>query len=316
VKLLVTGSSGWLCRTLIPQLRAAGYETIGLDPAPGPLTDVVGSAADRPRVTELFEEHRFGGVLHTGALHKPDIARYPQQAFIDINVTGTLNLLEEAADRPGCRFVFTSTTSLMISRAIREERGEGAVWLDETHGPLAPHNIYGVTKLAAEHLCRQHHEERGLPVVILRTSRFFPEDDDTLGQLDQENLKANEMLHRRATVEDMARAHLAALEKVEERGFGLYLVSAPPPFERHEAEELTRDAQSVIARRFPDAPALYGERGWTLPKSIGRVYDGSLIERELGFRYETRFVNVLEALRGGRPSPVANDPSYVSPLLR
>ncbi|MCQ8185213.1 NAD-dependent epimerase/dehydratase family protein [Parvularcula maris] len=315
MKLLVTGSSGWLCRYLIPQLRAAGHETIGLDPAPGPLTDVEGSAADRPLVARLFEEQRFGGVIHTGALHKPDIARYPQQGFIDTNITGTLNLLEEATARPGCRFVFTSTTSLMISRAIREERGEGAVWLNETHGPLEPRNIYGVTKLAAEHLCRQHHEERGLPVIILRTSRFFPEDDDTLGQLDQENLKANEMLHRRATVEDMARAHLAALDKAEERGFGLYLVTAPPPFERGEASELKRDAEAVIARHFPDAQTLYRGRGWSLPRSIGRVYDGSLIERELGFTYETRFEDVLEALREGRPSPVANDPSYVSPLV-
>ena len=67
------------------------------------------------------------------------------RAFVDVNVTGTLNLLDAAVSAGHDRFVFTSTTSLMISRVIREEEGSAAIWLDETSGPLAPRNIYGVT---------------------------------------------------------------------------------------------------------------------------------------------------------------------------
>ena len=90
--------------------------------------------------------HGIEAVIHAGALHKPDIVRYPRQAFIDVNVTGTLNLLEEAVAAGDERFVFTSTTSLMITQAIRDETATEAVWLDETSGPLQPRNIYGVTK--------------------------------------------------------------------------------------------------------------------------------------------------------------------------
>lgn len=316
MNVLLTGSSGWLGRFLAPTLRAAGHRVTGLDVAPGVDTQVIGSVADRAVVDRAFADHAIEAVIHAGGLHKPDIARYPAQAFIDVNATGTLNLLEAAQAAGHDRFVFTSTTSLMISRAIRDEAGDAAVWLDEDSGPIEPRNIYGVTKFAAEQLCRLAHFEHGLNVIVLRTSRFFPEDDDTHGDPPGENLKANEFLHRRLTVEDAARAHLAALDAAPRIGFGIYLVSAPPPFSRADAAELKRDAAAVIARAFPEAPAIYAARGWRLPDTIGRVYDASAIQRDLGFRFDTDFAAVLAALRHGTPLPFQHDPAYISPKER
>lgn len=275
---------------------------------------MLASVADRAALAPLFQDYKITAVIHAGALHKPDIARFPQQAFIDVNVTGTLNLLEEAAARPGTRFVFTSTTSLMISQKIREERGAEAVWLDEESGPLEPRNIYGVTKLAAEGLCRQHHLTRDLDVIILRTARFFPETDDTITDLSGPNLKSNELLYRRATVQDMARAHLCALECAGDIGFGLYIVAAPTPFSREDCGQLRSDAATLIADYFPEAKTLYAQNNWQLPQSIGRVYDGSRITRALGFQYQTGFDAVLSALRTGSDLPVLHNPAYCSPL--
>jgi UDP-glucose 4-epimerase len=273
---------------------------------------VVGSVADRALIKQVFGDFAIDAVVHAGALHKPDIARFSTQSFINANVTGTLNLLE-AASATGARFVFTSTTSLMISQAIRDERGAAAVFLDETAGPLEPRNIYGVTKLAAEGLCRMHHLERGLACVILRTARFFPEDDDTHRDIGGANLKANEFLYRRLSAEDCADAHILALERAPEIGFGLFVISAPTPFRRADAEALKRDAASVIARLYPDAPALYAQRDWRLPTRIGRVYDASLAGRVLGFRARIDFAAVLAALRENRPPPFSHDPDFVSP---
>ena len=316
MKLLVTGSSGWLGRHLVPLLRRQGHIVTGLDVAPDPWTDITGTVADRATVGRAIRDHGIEAIIHGGALHKPDIARYPAQAFVDVNVTGTLNLLEAAVAAGHDRFVFTSTTSLMITQSIRDGAGDRAHWLDETTGPLAPRNIYGVTKLAAEGLCRLHAAEHGLNCIVLRTGRFFPEDDDTHKEPSGYNLKANEFLNRRLTAEDAARAHVAALEKAPEIGFGLYIVSAPPPFTRTDAEALKRDARAVIARYFPDAPALYAARGWTLPASLDRVYDADLIARDLGFRCETDFAAVLDALRNDAPLPFAHDPNYTSPQQR
>jgi nucleoside-diphosphate-sugar epimerase len=296
-------------------LRETGHVVTGLDVAAGPVADIVGSVADRALIDRVFAEGRFDAVIHAGALHKPDIARYPAQAFVDVNVTGTLNLLEASVAAGVGRFVFTSTTSLMISEAIRAGHGDEAVWIDESLAPLEPRNIYGVTKLAAEQLCRLAWQNDGLPCIVLRTARFFPEEDDTHRALAGENMKANELLHRRLTVEDAAAAHLAALDRAPELGFDTLIVSAPTPFVPADAPALRANAAAIVEGYFPEAPALYARNCWSLPRTIDRVYDSGRAERVLGFRCRTNFATVLAALREGAPLPFAHDADYVSPAL-
>ena len=316
MRVLLTGSSGWLGRFLAPRLRAKGHEVTGLDVAPGVDTDVIGSVADRALVDRLFAERGIEAVIHAGALHKPDIVRYPRETFRAVNVEGTRNLLDAAVAAGNDRFLFTSTTSLMISdtvRAGKEGGAERAFWIDEDFEPLEPRNVYGETKLEAERLCRRAHDAHGLAIPVLRTGRFFPEEDDTHRDLTGENRKANELLGRRLTVEDAADAHLAALERAPALGFDTFILAAPTPFAREESEELIRDAPAAIARHFPDAAELYARAGWTLPASIERIYDPSHAGARLGFRCRTDFATVLDALRRGELLPFAHDPSYVSP---
>lgn len=316
MRLLLTGSAGWLGRHLARRLVAAGHKVVGLDVVAGECTHVVGSVADRDLIDRTIACHGIEAILHGAALHKPDIARHPRQAFVDVNVTGTLNLLEAAIAAGHDRFVFTSTTSLMVSDDVRAGADSaGAWWIDEDFGPLAPRNIYGVTKLAAEQLCRLAHRDSGMAVLILRTSRFFPEDDDTHTVPSGPNLKAIELLHRRLTVEDAAEAHLAAIESAPQIGCDTFIVSAPPSFAREEAAALAHDAAFVIQRHYPQAPALFARHGWVLPATIERVYDPGRAERILGWRAKTDFAAVLAALEQGAPLPFAHDPSYVSPTV-
>ena len=129
------------------------------------------------------------------------------------------------------------------------------------------------------------------------------------------NLKANELLNRRLTVEDAAAAHLAALEAAPGIGCDTFILSAPPPFAREEIEELAHDARAVIARHHPDAAELYAAEGWVLPETIDRVYDPSRAERRFGWRARTDFGSVLTALRHRTPLPFAHDPAYTSPII-
>jgi nucleoside-diphosphate-sugar epimerase len=306
VTLLVTGSAGHLGEALMRTWRGQGAAVRGIDRLPSPFTDAVGDIADRGFVRAAMAGVR--AVLHTATLHKPHVATHPRQAFVDTNVTGTLNLLEEAAAAGVRAFVFTSTTSA-FGEALRPPPGEPAVWVDETLTPQV-RNIYGATKIAAEDLCALMHKLTALPVLVLRTSRFFPEDDDepaARAERTQPNIQANEFLYRRVDLEDVVDAHRCALEAAPRIGFGRFIVSATTPFTREDAAELGRDLPSVLSRRVPGWQAVYARLGWTLPPAIDRVYVNAAARATLGWRPKADFTEVLRRLQasGDLRSPLA-----------
>jgi UDP-glucose 4-epimerase len=303
MRILVTGSSGWLGKTLVPRLADEGHEVVGLDPIPSATTRVVGSVVDRDLVRATIRDFEVEAIVHSGALHKPHVGTRERCDFVSVNIQGTLNLLEEAVSAKVNRFILTSTTSLMISKEIRAGRSGGArkaTWITEEMAPLLPRNIYGVTKLSAEELCRLFHELYGLPVLILRTSRFFPEEDDSAHEIIQSepNTKANELLYRRATVEDVAESHAVAIKMAPALGFDTFIISAKTPFSPDDCEELIVDAPTVVRRYFPQYPEIYARLGWTMFESIDRVYDPGKAFRRLGFVCRTGFGERLRELEG------------------
>jgi UDP-glucose 4-epimerase len=306
MRVLVTGSSGHLGEALVWVLRDRGHDVIGLDLNPSPSTTVAGSVADRDLVRECVAGA--DAVLHTATLHKPHVGSHRKQDFVDANVTGTLTLLEEAAAAGVRGFVFTSSTSA-FGRALTPAPGQPAAWITEDVVPR-PRNIYGVTKTAAEDLCELVHAEHGLPVVVLRVSRFFPEGDDNDDVRDaypDANVKANEFLYRRVDVADVADAHLLAAQRAARIGFGRYIVSATTPFTPADLAALRGDAPAVVRRLFPDYEAVYARLGWRMFPSVGRVYVNARARADLGWTPRYDFRTVLDALAAGQDprSPLA-----------
>ncbi|HVD58580.1 MAG TPA: NAD(P)-dependent oxidoreductase [Thermoleophilaceae bacterium] len=306
MKILVTGSAGHLGEALVRSLRDEGSEVVGLDLLDSPFTSVVGSIADRELVRRCLDG--VDAVLHAATLHKPHVGSHSRRQFVDANITGTLNLLEEAVAAEVESFVFTSTTSA-FGRALAPPPGAPAAWITEDVVPV-PRNIYGVTKAAAEDLCRLVHQDHGLPCLILRTSRFFPEEDDrdeVRTAYADDNLKANEYLYRRVDLEDVVSAHRLALDRAAAIGFRKYIISATTPFTRADLSQLRADAPAVVRRLFPDYEAEYERRGWTMFPSIERVYVNSLAREELGWapRYDFRHVLDSLAARADPRSPLS-----------
>jgi UDP-glucose 4-epimerase len=298
MRVLVTGSAGHLGEALVRTLGAAGHDAVGLDVLASPFTGEVGSIADPDTVKRCMAG--VDAVLHTATLHKPHVDTHSQQAFVDTNITGTLNLLEEAAAAGAGAFIFTSTTSA-FGRALSPPAGAPAAWITEDVVPV-PRNIYGVSKTAAESLVELFHRSHGLPALILRTSRFFPEEDDneaTRTAYDDANIKVNELLYRRADIEDVVSAHLAALERARAVGFGRYIISATTPFTRDDLAELRSDAPAVARRRVPEFAAEYERRGWRMFPGIDRVYVNLRARSELGWTPRHDFASVIARLAAG-----------------
>ena len=291
MRVLVTGSAGHLGEALVRTLRTDRHDVVSLDVLESPYTTHVGSIADRARVRRCMSGVQT--VFHAATLHKPHVATHSQQEFVDVNITGTLTLLEEAVAAGVESFIYTSTTSV-FGDALVPPQGAPAAWITEDVTPV-PKNIYGVTKSAAEDLCQLFHRNLGLACIVLRTSRFFPEEDDSRELREaysDDNAKVNEFLYRRVEIEDVVTAHLRAAERAPVIGFRKYIVSATTPFMPEDLAVLRADAPRVVRQRVPAYETEYQRRGWSMFPSIGRVYVNERARRELGWtpRYDFNFV--------------------------
>ncbi|MDD2773789.1 MAG: NAD(P)-dependent oxidoreductase [Elusimicrobiales bacterium] len=306
MKILVTGSAGHLGEALMRTLCKTKHEVVGLDTKKSAYTNKTGSIADRVFVRRCMRG--VDTVLHTATLHKPHVGTHSKQDFIDTNITGTLNLLEEAASVRVRAFVYTSTTSA-FGDALTPPPGAPAVWITEEVVPV-PKNIYGVTKLAAENLCELFHRNHGLDCIVLRTSRFFPEEDDRAEMrkaYDDGNAKMNEYLYRRVDIEDVVTAQLLAMRRISSIGFARYITSATTPFSLKDLPDLRTNAPLVVARYFPGYEAEYARRGWKMFPGIERVYINARAREDLGWRPRHDFGSLLSRLKTGRniQSPLA-----------
>lgn len=297
-KILVTGSAGHLGEGLVRVCRQKGYEVIGIDILPSAYTDHVGSITDR----EFVKQHMQGvdTVLHAATLHKPHVATHSKQDFIDVNISGTLCLLEESVAAGVQGFIFTSTTST-FGAAMVPGSGQQAIWVTEQLVPISK-NIYGLTKLAAEDLCQLFYRLYKLPCLVLRTSRFFLELDDNKQYRESHmdpNIKANEFLYRRVDIRDVVDAHLLAMEKAEDIGFGRYIISATTPFRQEDLAELQHNPAAVVGRMYPEFEHVYETLGWTMFSQIGRVYVNDLAREELCWEPKIDFQHILNKLQEG-----------------
>jgi UDP-glucose 4-epimerase len=306
MKVLVTGSAGHLGEALVRNLLDLQYEVVGLDILESPFTTHAGSIANRSFVQRCMRGVQ--AVFHAATLHKPHVATHRRQDFVDTNITGTLKLLEEAVAANVECFVYTSTTSVFGDALVPPQEAPAA-WITEDVAPV-PKNIYGVTKAAAEDLCELFHRNQNLPCIVLRTSRFFPEEDDNpqvRNAYSDANAKANEFLYRRVDIEDVVSAHLLAQKHAAALGFRKYIISATTPFRPSDLADLRVNAPGVLRQRIPGYESEYDRRQWKMFPSIDRVYVNERARKELGWLPRYDFHSIIDRLKKGEDlrSPLA-----------
>ncbi len=257
MKILVTGSSGKLGSVTVNHLRSYKHEVLGIDIIPSATTDRLIDLKEKSLVVEICKG--IDAVIHTAALHgKHYELQYPRDAFIETNISGTLNLLNACVANGVKKFLFTSTTSIYGEAMANKET---AVWVDEGLKEQ-PRDIYDITKQTAEQLCRDFFYKESLQTSVYRVSRFLPE---------VENLKINHRLYRGLDERDGAEALRLALN-IDFKDFEIFNISGGSPFKKDDLALLKHDPKTAILRHFPDAESIYNKRGWNFPESIDRVY--------------------------------------------
>jgi len=165
---LVTGATGRIGANLVKRLLKEGYEVRAFamkeDPLLGKLSQLksqvsYGDLTDYESLTNAMRD--VGLVIHLAAVmgRPPEMSK---QTYLDINVTGTLNVLE-ASVRSGsvAKFLFSSTDATYP--VVKPQYSP----IDENH-PQRPDSLYGFVKVAGEKLCFEYATEYGMPVTILR----------------------------------------------------------------------------------------------------------------------------------------------------
>jgi UDP-glucose 4-epimerase len=267
-KILVTGSSGQLGRELVNQLKSRNYRVLGIDVVESQTTDKLIDIRDAKQINELTIG--FDAIIHTAAIHgKHYELKYPRDTFISTNINGTFNLLNACVLNGIKKFLYTSTTSIYGNAMVDSNQ---AVWVDEMLTP-DPRDIYDITKLTAELLCRDYFEKEGIETTVLRVSRFLPEE---------ENLKAIHRLYRGLDERDGAYGIILALEKTFET-FEIYNISNESPFQKADLEALIRNPKEVMLKYYPKIESVFANKNWIFPNKIDRVYSIEKAKKELNY---------------------------------
>jgi len=296
VKVLLTGGAGFIGSHVADQLLACGHDVAIVDDLSSGKKENIPEGAVfyeqdiRDGCAEVFEEFKPDALSHQGA--QMDVRRSVREPDFDadVNVLGTLRLLESCVRYGVRRVVFASTGG-----AVYGEQREFPALEDHLQYPISP---YGVSKLAGERYLHFYHTQYGLPYTALRYANVYGPRQDPHGEAGVVAIFCGNLAAGRGStingsgeqtrdyvyVEDVARANVLALET--DAPSGAYNVGTGIETSVNELYEILREASG---RDLPPAhgPAKQGEqlRSSVNPTAAARI---------LGWRPETNLAAGLK----------------------
>ena len=274
MRVLITGAAGVLGRLVTSALaddRRWDLRLTDIVPLQTPHEYVEADLAQSEQVQELCAG--IDQVLHIAAIHP--WKQYTAEQYLDCNVKGTHNIVQEAARARVQRLIYTSSIAAM---GYQVEPDTPFPFNEQK--PCRPvEDIYNLSKYAGEQCCEMYRFREGLDYVALRPGTFIPrEEDDPVFGLG--------LLGTVVHATDVAAAHVLALqsEVVNEA----IIITAGNRFNRDDGPALLSDARSVILKYYPEAEALE-DQGIQLPGTIAPCYRIEKARRLLGYEPEFTF---------------------------
>lgn len=169
-RILVTGGAGFVGANLVRLLLEQGYAITVLDNLSAgnlgyiqdlPLEFIEGDILDAPLLSDVVAGHQ--GIVHLAAQTGVPGSLADPRRDCEVNIIGTLNLLEAARHADVKRFVFASSNAPL---------GKQPPPATEDKAPL-PISPYGASKLAGEGYCLAYHGSWGLGTVVLRFANLY-----------------------------------------------------------------------------------------------------------------------------------------------
>ena len=317
MKILVTGGAGFIGSHILRWLRKADHDVVAADtlrtgkrtnvPADVPLYEV--DIRDQAGLAELFAAERPQAVVHQAALANVRESMEDPITYAEVNIIGTLHLLELVKEYNCSKFIFASTGGAVYGEGEPREECLDESKISDHAAPRSPilpfteesrphpKDNYGANKLSCEHYIELYSQNYGLPYVILRYANVYGPRQDVKGEAGVVAIFAGAMLADQAThitgdgaqtrdfvyVDDVARANVLALTCDVN---GTYNVGTGRPTDINTVYRLLAEQTG------------YGQAPSYMPRPAGEVratwLDCSKAGRELGWEAD---VDLKEGLR-------------------
>ncbi|WP_166509596.1 NAD(P)-dependent oxidoreductase [Blastococcus sp. TF02-8] len=268
---MVTGASGRLGTAIRDVLEAEGKSVRGMDPAPAIYPDAATALSlDICDPTSLPAAlHGSTALVHGAALHGAHlVAGTSRSRCWSVNVNGTWNLLQAAAEAGVRRVVFISSTSVYGPGS-----SSGSARLLDEETSVGPDDVYDCTKLMGERIVNEMGRRCGLEVVSLRLGRFFYAD-----RVDYHLRKLSTGLD----VVDAARA-VAAVLTCPQLLRPLYCVASDLGLTDEERAQMGVDLKAVVTTAVPELLSKLASMGATLPDRIGKSVATRALRADTGW---------------------------------
>ncbi len=214
MKILVTGGSGTVGKYIVDELLQHNYSVGVLDLLPPKKSSVKFHKVDVLQLADVLSAVKgYDAIIHSAGIPHP--LEDSAERIFRVNVNGTFNILEAAAQNGISKVVFTSSESTLGFAFMTNKMSPEYIPIDELH-PTCPQDTYGLSKVMCEQMLRSYSAKYGMRTIALREPWIWVPEETMIPfykklVLEYEQWRKNLWTYVHAY--DVARAHRLAIEK-------------------------------------------------------------------------------------------------------